>query len=116
MTKTPISTVTYWVLAVIFALVFVWAVVGLVVNFEAMHWRYALWWLAIAGTHLYRSPLVIVIWVAFLFDLFEPMMWFLYASQAVAVPFLLAPILILGLLIYLWRRDQFKRFTPIPTS
>ena len=116
MTKTPISTVTYWALAVIFALVLVWAVVGLVVNFEAMHWRYALWWLAIAGTHLYRSPFVIVIWVAFLFDLFEPMMRFLYATQTTGVAFLLAPVLILGLLIYLWRRDQLTRPSPIPTS
>lgn len=109
MTRTRASTITYWALTIVFALVLMWTVIGLFVDGQGVHWRYVIWWVLILGAHLARTPILIVIWIAFLFDLFDPMMRFLYASQGPEIPFLIIPFLILAPLIYLWRRAQYTR-------
>lgn len=109
MTRTWPSTITYWVLAVLFVWGIVGAVSGALQDLYPTPWRYTFWWAVIALLHLTRQPWVILVWLAFFFDLFEPLALLLYGTQSGALLILGWPFVILGLLIYLWRRGEYAR-------
>lgn len=108
MTRPRVITVAYWALAVFFLLGLVGATVSALADNYPSHWRFIIWWAALAGAHLARLPLVPVIWCAFLFDAFDTIMLWMYAAQGGLFPFLIFPLLILPLTIYLWVRGQYS--------
>ncbi|MBU2991764.1 hypothetical protein Q4555_13755 [Octadecabacter sp. 1_MG-2023] len=116
MTRTRASTLIYWVLAVVFAWGLVITTLNVFGDSHPPHWRYIPWWASLLGAHIARTALVVLIWFAFLFDAIAPLMRALYGAQGGAFIFLGMPIVILGLLIYLWRRGQYTRFSKVPQS
>ncbi|PTX57183.1 hypothetical protein C8N43_1849 [Litoreibacter ponti] len=109
------STVTYWGLAAIFVVGVILATGSAFAETSPTHWRFPLWWLALAGTHLARLPVVPLIWLAFLFDAADGFMLFLYAAQPGADPFsllvVLSPLIILALTVFIWWRGQYSRLS-----
>ncbi|MEL6960881.1 MAG: hypothetical protein AAGL89_18240 [Pseudomonadota bacterium] len=108
MTRTRTSTTIYWILAALCGWGVIVAVQGTFHDLYPTPWRYPVWWSVLLITHLARLPAIILIWAAFYIDLFEPLMLMLYGTQSGALIILGWPFVVLGLLIYLWRKGEYR--------
>jgi len=108
MTRTRFSTFAYWLLALIFAWGLIGAIVGALDDQYPSHWRFIVWWSALLVSHLARLPIVLLLWLAFLFDAFSVLMSWIYGTQGGLLPFLILPLLILPLTYYLKKSGQYS--------
>ena len=101
------ARIAYWLLAAFCVWGLALAIFGALDDPAQNHWRFILWWVALFGALMLRFAGIVLIYAAFLMDSFDGLMRLIYTAQpdpATTILILLAPLVPLAVMLWLWRR------------